>query len=160
MAKTRSIYDRTCTICGDHYEFCVQRCREFANLPPWMNAYCSETCKDLYDVCAAFTYGWKDPQITAAKLTTIDYKDKFDKLSDWMKEAIRKMEAMDTTNAAAINAALADEPKKEETKPEPEKEENKTDDVPKKEEVHTEQKSEKKDFKKINPYKNYTAKKN
>ncbi len=105
MGKNK--YDRTCSICGDHYDYCSRNCQEYAHLPKWMNTYCSKTCMDLYDICAGYTFDWFDKKVMAAKLMTVNYKDKYEKLPEWMKKAISEMEKFDNSNAAAINEAIA-----------------------------------------------------
>ncbi len=61
---------RTCSTCGKKYEFCPH-CPSDANKPLWLFAWCSENCKDIYDITSKFEDG---------RLTAIEAKKELDKL--------------------------------------------------------------------------------
>ena len=110
MAKQKR-WDRVCTICGKEYEYCPT-CSKFNHMERWHDAYCSFTCKELYNVCAGYVNGWLAPEVEAARLAKLDLSY-IDKLPQWMKDAIKAMQSIDTTNAAAINEALSGDTKEE-----------------------------------------------
>lgn len=107
MAKKK--FERSCSICSTKYQFCPN-CSDFDKLPRWMDAYCSERCKEIYNITAGFLNHWLEPEIEAARLSelTLD-KEYIEKLPDWMKDAINQLQQVDTTNAKAIMSALKDE---------------------------------------------------
>lgn len=148
MAKSNST-ERSCSICNKKYHYCNRGCKDYSHLPRWMDAYCSETCKEVYNICAGFVNNWLDPEVEAARLEELHLDNEYiNKLSDDMKTIIRKIQKIDTKNSAAIMQALNDKPaddatdkkanneaKSEDTKPEEKKseetklaEENKKDD--------------------------------
>lgn len=107
MAKKK--FERQCTICSSTYQYCPN-CSDFDRLPRWMDAYCSERCKEIYNIAAGFLNHWLEPEIEAARLSelTLD-KEYIEKLPDWMKDAINQLHQIDTTNAKAIMSVLKDE---------------------------------------------------
>jgi len=107
MAKKK--FERQCTICSSTYQYCPN-CSDFDRLPRWMDAYCSERCKEIYNITAGFLNHWLKPEIEAARLSelTLD-KEYVEKLPDWVKDAINQLQQIDTTNAKAIMSALKNE---------------------------------------------------
>ena len=87
MAKRK--FDRACTVCGKHYEYCPT-CSRFAHMERWHDAYCSQNCKDLYNVTAGYINHWLDPEVEAVRLKELDISYK-DKLPHWMQNAIAEM---------------------------------------------------------------------
>lgn len=108
MAKDDK-YLRKCSVCGKEYHYCSRGCSKYAHLPKYMDAYCSLDCKELYNITAGFINNWQTPEVEAARLSKINYKDKFKNLPRWMQDAIKQIEQVDTSNADAINAALSGE---------------------------------------------------
>lgn len=104
MAKKNSRFDKYCTICGKHYEYCPT-CSRFKNMERWHDAYCSSNCKELYNVLAGFLNNWLPPEVEAARLQKLDLSYK-NKLPQWMQVAIKNLQKVDTSNAAAINEAM------------------------------------------------------
>nr|DAZ03670.1 MAG TPA: DNA gyrase subunit A [Caudoviricetes sp.] len=51
---------RTCSVCRKTYKYCL-KCREYEYLPTWMFAFCSENCKDIYNI----TSDYEDKRVTA-----------------------------------------------------------------------------------------------
>lgn len=61
---------RTCCVCHKEYSFCL--CNPEDRLKPtWHFAYCSENCRDIYNITSSFENG---------KMTDIDAKEKLAKL--------------------------------------------------------------------------------
>ena len=61
---------RMCCVCHKEYSFCL--CNPEDRLKPaWHFAYCSENCKDIYNITSAFEDG---------RITDIDAKAKLEKL--------------------------------------------------------------------------------
>lgn len=107
MAKKK--FERQCTICSSTYQYCPN-CSDFDRLPRWMDAYCSERCKEIYNIVAGYLNHWLEPEVEAARLSELELDDEYiGKLSDTMKDAINQLQQVDTTNAKAIMSALKDE---------------------------------------------------
>ena len=51
MAKTK-----ICTVCGTKYEYCGH-CDSNNINNMWKSLYCSENCRDIYDVCGKYVAG-------------------------------------------------------------------------------------------------------
>ena len=62
---------RTCCVCRRTYQFCPVCNSEDVNKPSWYFAYCSENCKDIYEITSAFEDG---------RMTDVEAKDKLSKL--------------------------------------------------------------------------------
>lgn len=55
--------NRTCCICGQPYHFCPVCNSEDAGKPTWYFVFCSENCKNIYNVCT----DWRDGNISKEK---------------------------------------------------------------------------------------------
>ena len=107
MAKKISRFDRTCTICGKKYEYCAT-CSKFSHLPRWMDAYCSENCKDLYNITAGWANNWLDKDVEIARLEKCDLTN-IDKYPQWMRDIIKEMQSYKPqVSAEAIEQVLFD----------------------------------------------------
>lgn len=107
MAKKK--FERQCTICSSTYQYCPN-CSDFDRLPRWMDAYCSERCKEIYNIVAGYLNHWLEPEVEAARLSELELDDEYiGKLSDTMKDAIAQLRQINTTNAKAIMSVLKDE---------------------------------------------------
>ena len=62
---------RMCCVCHKEYTFCPVCNPEDRLKPTWYFAYCSENCKDIYNVTSAFEDG---------RMTDIEAKEKLEKL--------------------------------------------------------------------------------
>lgn len=61
---------RTCCVCHKEYSFCL--CRpEDRNKEPWHFVYCSENCRDIYNITSSFENG---------RLSDVEAKEKLEKL--------------------------------------------------------------------------------
>lgn len=45
--------NKTCIACGKQYTYC-NRCDDYAHLPKWMTMWCSERCKDIFNIASYF----------------------------------------------------------------------------------------------------------
>ena len=104
MARSKTRFDKICTVCGKHYEYC-HTCSRFSHMERWHDAYCSYNCKELYNITAGFINGWQTPEVEAARLAKLDLSYK-DKLPQWMQDTIKDIKKVDTSAAEAINDAL------------------------------------------------------
>lgn len=79
---------RTCLSCGKEYEYCPN-CGNYSKFPKWMTEFCSEECKDVFNVVSSFNMGLQT--------------------SEDVKAVIRKHNITDTTKfAGAIQKVLND----------------------------------------------------
>lgn len=87
MPKKR--FDKVCSVCKKEYKYCSQ-CSDFDHLPRWMDAYCSQNCKDLYNIAAGWLNGWKDKDVEIDRLNNIDLS-KMNDYPQWLKDVIKDM---------------------------------------------------------------------
>ena len=95
-------FDRTCVICGKHYEYCTN-CDRFLNYPAFMAMYCSQECVDLFDILSSFEAGQTSKEDAQKALQGIDQG---------------KMKMLKNSLANSYKKIMAEEPKTEETKAE------------------------------------------
>lgn len=69
---------RRCSVCGNEYRFC-NRCPEDKDKPNWYFAFCSENCKNIYDITSKFENG----QISEFEAKEQLEKSDLSKLSDF-----------------------------------------------------------------------------
>ena len=62
---------RTCCVCHREYSFCPVCNSEDRLKPTWHFAYCSENCRDIYNITSSFENG---------KMTDLEAKTKLEKL--------------------------------------------------------------------------------
>ena len=121
MAK-EGRFDRYCTVCGKHYEYCPT-CSRFSHMERWHDAYCCANCKDLYNVTAGFINHWQEPEVEAVRLQKLDLSYK-NKLPAWMQATIKDIQRVELNNAdkavveESVVEVVTEEPKVEEIKEE------------------------------------------
>ena len=71
---------RTCYLCGEKYEYCPD-CVEFAHLPYFMQTFCSESCKTVFDTCTKHSMKILSKDEAAAILADCDLS----RLDDFIK---------------------------------------------------------------------------
>ena len=68
--------ERTCSVCKRTYKYCPL-CKEDAKKPTWLFAFCSENCKDIYNITSSFE---------DRRMTDTEAKEKIEKLDLSRKE--------------------------------------------------------------------------
>lgn len=58
---------RTCKICGKQYEYC-SHCPSKNLIEPWRNLYCSEGCREAFEVMGKYSAGKMDVAEARTKL--------------------------------------------------------------------------------------------
>lgn len=48
-------YPKKCLCCGKTYEYCGN-CYDYRSLPLWMNSFCGEACKDIFQTCTDYNF--------------------------------------------------------------------------------------------------------
>ena len=86
-------YDRTCVVCGKHYEYCTN-CDRFLNYPSYMTMYCSQECVDLFDVLSSFEAGQTSKEDARKVLQGMD-QSKMKMLKNSMAGSYKKIMAED-----------------------------------------------------------------
>lgn len=100
-------FDRTCVICGKHYEYCTN-CDRFLNYPAYMAMYCSQECVDLFNVLSSFEAGQTSKEDAKKVLQGMDQS---------------KMKMLKNSIANSYKKIMAEESKTEEKESEPVKSE-------------------------------------
>ena len=67
---------RMCCVCHKEYSFCLFCNPEDRLKPTWHFAYCSENCKDIYNITSAFEDGRITDTEAKAKLEKLDLNEK------------------------------------------------------------------------------------
>ena len=62
---------RICSTCRSEYRFCP-RCNEDKDKPNWYFAFCSENCKDIYDVTSNYGWGNITPKEAKERMSKLD----------------------------------------------------------------------------------------
>lgn len=65
--------NKECVICGTKYSYC-NRCGYDTNKPTWMNLFCCQECKDIYEACAGNIAGNYSDEETKVLLDMCDVK--------------------------------------------------------------------------------------
>lgn len=86
-----SKYERTCIVCGKVTEYCPY-CAQYAHMPNWHTIYCSENCKELFDIVSNYKIGkLTDDEVNEQVLKCdLSYKDR---LNVKIRETIEKFES-------------------------------------------------------------------
>ena len=100
-------FDRTCVICGKHYEYCTN-CDRFLNYPAYMAMYCSQECVDLVNLLSSFEAGQTSKEDAKKVLQGMDQS---------------KMKMLKNSIANSYKKIMAEESKSEEKESEPVKSE-------------------------------------
>ena len=67
---------RMCCVCHKEYSFCPVCNSEDRLKPTWHFAYCSENCKDIYNITSSFENGRLSDIDAKAKLEKLDLNEK------------------------------------------------------------------------------------
>lgn len=67
---------RMCCVCHKEYSFCPVCNPEDRLKPTWHFAYCSENCKDIYNITSSFENGRLSDIDAKAKLEKLDLNEK------------------------------------------------------------------------------------
>ena len=92
-------YDRTCVVCGKHYEYCTN-CDQFISYPTYMAMYCSKECVDLFDVLSSFEAGQTSKEDAQKVLQTMD-QSRMKMLKNSMANSYKKIMAEEARPAEA-----------------------------------------------------------
>lgn len=86
--------NKTCILCGNKYSYC-SGCAEFDHLPRWMECYCSENCKDIFNILSSYNMNHKTKEEAKALLEKCDLT-MTDTYSEFNKNCINSIMADET----------------------------------------------------------------
>lgn len=81
---------RVCCVCHSEYKFCPRCSAADKNKPTWYFSFCSENCKNIYNVTSRFENGILSGEDAAKELTGINLSN-IDKFGDSYKKSIDKI---------------------------------------------------------------------
>lgn len=81
--------NKKCILCGKTYTYC-SRCEEFDHLPRWMEIYCSENCREIFNTLASYNAKDISAKEAAERLSKCDMSDR-DKYHDVSKKLISEI---------------------------------------------------------------------
>lgn len=87
--------DRKCSVCGQEYSYCP-RCQEDENKPYWYFCFCSENCKNIYDITSSFEDGRINGVVAKEELKKLDLS-KSKCFGESYKNSIKKINSFKTT---------------------------------------------------------------
>ena len=83
--------NKTCILCGNKYSYC-SGCAEFDHLPRWMECYCSENCKDIFNALSAYNMKTKPIEsiIATLKASNLEVAKYHEANQRYIKEILKK----------------------------------------------------------------------
>ncbi len=96
--------NKTCILCGNKYSYC-SGCAEFDHLPRWMECYCSENCKDIFNILSSYNMNHKTKEEAKALLEKCDLT-MTDTYSEFNKNCINSIMA---DEISTLDETTADE---------------------------------------------------
>lgn len=102
--------NKTCILCGNKYSYC-SGCAEFDHLPRWMECYCSENCKDIFNILSSYNMNHKTKEEAKALLEKCDLT-MTDTYSEFNKNCINSIMSDETIKSVdtAGKITTVDEP--------------------------------------------------
>ena len=65
--------NKTCIVCGKSYKYC-SGCAEYTHLEPWHSIYCSDNCKEIFNIVSMYNKVPKEE--TRSRLNKCDLSNK------------------------------------------------------------------------------------
>ena len=97
MAKLNKI----CIVCGKKYEYCPH-CSADNSKPSWMNMFCSENCKNLFQAATDYYAG----ELTPSKAKTIVGKADLSNKDNFKSSIIKFIDDLSSVKAEKIEDTL------------------------------------------------------
>ena len=98
---------RKCTLCRESYSFCPVCNPKDAQLEPWHYAWCSQNCKDIYEVTAGFENGDISASEAKSKLDSLDLS-KYENYGESYKITINKINDIVNSNKTVNEETVID----------------------------------------------------
>lgn len=100
--------NKTCTVCGTKYSYCPV-CSADNSKPSWMNMFCSENCKDLFQAATDYYAGELEPGKAKVIVEKSDLSNK-----ENFKPSVQKfIDALENVKAD-YSSNVVEQPQKEE----------------------------------------------
>lgn len=105
---------RKCTLCRESYSFCPVCNPKDAQLEPWHYAWCSQNCKDIYEVTAGFENDNISANEAKSKLDNLDLS-KYENYGESYKITINKINDIVNSNKTVNEETVTDNSDTEES---------------------------------------------
>lgn len=104
--------NKTCILCGKRYSYC-SNCAEFDHLPRWMEIYCSENCKKIFNALSSHNMGHitKEEARELLEKCDLSYKENFNRLNQNFVDEIMTEETsnLDTIDSVATVTPVSED---------------------------------------------------
>lgn len=91
---------RSCVVCNSKYSFCP-RCEKDMHKPLYHFTFCSEKCKDIYDITSKYTDKRIDKENAKQRLSTLEPIE-VSKLADCYKKCVDEINAVELVNTVEV----------------------------------------------------------
>lgn len=83
--------NKKCILCGKVYSYC-NSCSEFDHLPRWMECYCSENCKEIFNALSAYNMKTRPVEsiIATLKASNLEIEKYHEANQRYIKEILEK----------------------------------------------------------------------
>ena len=83
--------NKKCILCGKVYSYC-NSCSEFDHLPRWMECYCSENCKEIFNALSAYNMKTRPVEsiIATLKASNLEIEKYHEVNQRYIKEILEK----------------------------------------------------------------------
>lgn len=95
-----AVKNRVCATCGKTYKFCPS-CGEDALKPAWMVEYCTEDCKDIWEIATKFNLKVMTKEQARTEMLKIKLNP-IDTYSDAVKQDIKNIIGNSITNKSVF----------------------------------------------------------
>lgn len=72
---SNSKFDKICLICEKSYKYC-SGCSDYAKYPRWMESFCSDNCRKIFNIVMEYKAGVKTVYQAAEALNACDLSDR------------------------------------------------------------------------------------
>ena len=104
----KSKFDKSCSVCQSAYKYC-SGCSDYASYPRWMESFCSDNCRKIFNIYMMHKAGVKNNAEAKAELLKCDLSKK-DQFDDTFKKSIESILADPTKAVKAPKVDLVEEP--------------------------------------------------
>ena len=98
---------RSCVVCNSKYSFCP-RCEKDMHKPLYHFTFCSEKCKDIYDITSKYTDKIIDKKEANKRLSALEHIN-VNTLADCYKNCIYEINAVDLAETVEVLDVNTDE---------------------------------------------------
>lgn len=88
--------NKKCILCGNTYTYC-SRCEEFDHLPRWMEIYCSDNCRTIFNTLTEYNANNITAKEAAEKIKDCDMSN-VDHFHEFNKNLIEEIQKENSKN--------------------------------------------------------------